>query len=385
MHTLRVHSFSFNAMHQAKLSDLIGIINKIAHPTLAEEWDNCGLQIGDPAVKVDRIMVSLDPSPVAVAEAIRHSCQLLVTHHPLIFSPVKRISATDPTGALIYRAINNGLAIASLHTNYDIAVGGVNDLLATALDLEDTRPLKVTTKDELLKFVIFVPESHEESLLESLLPYSASQGNYGECSFRVQGVGTYRPLAGSTPFIGKIGSRESVTESRIEILLQASDLKPVLKVIRNYHPYEEPAFDIIPLRNTGVDLGLGRIGELREPILFEDYCELVKSRLELSCLRIAGARCSKVSRVALCGGSGASLMRDAARQGAELFVTGDLKYHDAREAEELGITVIDAGHFATERLMINGLSLQLRHELAARKMEAEVIPCLAEKEPFTNL
>lgn len=371
-------------MLQTKLSDLVGIINKIAPPAFAEEWDNSGLQIGDPSAPVSRIMVALDPASAAVDEAIKNSCQLLVTHHPLIFSPLKRISTADQTGMLIYRAIKAGLGIASLHTNYDVASGGVNDLLAVALGLEESKPLRVTAKDELLKLVVFVPVSHEDALLEAILPLSGYPGNYGDCSFRITGVGTYRPLVGSTPFIGTVGKREMVTESRIEILLRSSALKPALKALRSVHPYEEPAFDLIPLKNEGAVLGLGRIGELRSPLAFDQFCSLVKNRLGLPSLRISGTIDNKVSRVALCGGSGASLLREAARQGADVYVTGDVKYHDAREAETLGIAVIDAGHFATERLMIEGLSNRLRLELATLKMEAEVIPCLAEKDPFAN-
>jgi len=170
----------------------------------------------------------------------------------------------------------------------------------------------------------------------------------------------------------------------MEILLRKSDLKQALKALRAAHPYEEPAFDVVPLKNDGIALGLGRIGELQSPLAFADFCGLVKERLGLPSLRISGTLPARVSRVALCGGSGASLLRDAARQGAHVYVTGDVKYHDAREAEALGIALLDAGHFATERLMVDGLCGQLRSELAARKMDAIVIPCTTEKDPFAN-
>jgi dinuclear metal center YbgI/SA1388 family protein len=371
-------------MLQVKLSDLIGIINKIAPPSFAEEWDNSGLQLGDPVARVERIMVALDPLPDVVAEAVRQSCQLLVTHHPLIFSPLKRVSSADQTGKLIYQAIRGGLGIASLHTNYDVAAGGVNDLLAAALGLESSKPLRITVKEELVKLVIFVPLSHEQALLDAILPFSGLPGNYGDCSFRSSGVGTFRPLEGAAPFIGTVGNREMVAESKIEVILNNSDLQPALKAMRTVHPYEEPAFDIVPLKNDGGVLGLGRIGELQASLAYDQFCALVKERLGLLTVRICGTKPPKVSRVALCGGSGASLLRDAARQGADVYVTGDVKYHDAREAEALGIFVIDAGHFATERLMVDGLCGQLRRELAGRNIGAEVIPCLVEKDPFAN-
>ncbi len=383
MHTTWVHSFSFDRMQQAKLSDLIGIISKIAPPSLAEDWDNVGLQVGDPSAEVRRVMVALDPCPAAVDEAIANSCQLLVTHHPLIFKPLKRISTADETGRLIHRSIGNNLAIVSLHTNYDIAENGVNDLLSRMLDLQGARPLTVTSREELLKLVVFVPLSHEEGVMNALLPHGGMPGNYAECSFRVRGNGTFRPLAGANPFIGEVGTRETVEECRLEMVVRKSGLSQALKALCKAHPYEEPAFDLIPLQNEGRVLGLGRIGELAEPMPLESFALLVKERLGLGSLRIVGGQGRTVSRVALCGGSGASLLRDAVRQGADLYLTGDIKYHEAREAESLGIALIDAGHFATERLMIEGLAAQLEQEILRRRLEVGVLPCRGETDPFT--
>lgn len=381
MHTTRVHSFSFNGMQQAKLSDLIGIINKIAPPALAEEWDNVGLQVGDPAAEVRTLMVALDPCTASVEEAISRSCQLLITHHPLIFKPLKRISTADEAGKLIHRSISSNLAIVSLHTNYDIAENGINDLLARRLGLQGIRPLKVTAREELLKLAVFVPLSHQEALLDALLPFSGMPGNYSECSFRVSGLGTFRPLDGANPFIGEVGTRETVEECRLEIVIRKSELQQALKVLRRAHPYEEPAFDLVPLENEGGALGIGRVGELASPLRLEEFAALVKESLGTS-LRIVGDPAKTVARVALCGGSGASFLRDAARQGADIYVTGDIKYHEAREAEFQGIALVDAGHFATERLMVEGLSLQLEQELSRRRLEVSVIPCRSETDPF---
>jgi len=369
-------------MLPAKLSDIVGIINKIAPPHLAEEWDNVGLQVGDPAAAIERIMVSLDPGFAAVDAAISRSCQLLLTHHPLIFKPLKRVSTADETGAVVHKAIRNGLAIASLHTNYDSAANGVNDLLAAALGLADCRPLKISFREELLKLVVFVPATHQQQLLEALLSFSSLPGNYTECSFSTSGTGTFRPQAGANPFIGTAGVRESVAESRVELLLKKSALQPALKAMRAAHPYEEPAFDLIPLLNEGSGLGLGRICDLEAPVLLGEFAGVVKERLGLAALRIVGPREKKISRIALCGGSGASLLREAARQGADLFVTGDIKYHEAQEAESLGVALIDAGHFATERLMIEGLSRQIENEFAVRRLAVQVVRCLEERDPF---
>ncbi len=369
-------------MLTAKLSDIVGIINKIAPPYLAEEWDNVGLQVGDPSSVIERIMVSLDPGAAAVDAAIKNSCQLLLTHHPLIFKPLKKISTADETGAIVHKAIRSGLAIASMHTNYDIAANGVNDLLATALGLGGCRPLKISFHEELLKLVVFVPVTHQQQLLDAVLRFSTVPGNYSECSFSTAGTGTFKPLAGANPFIGSPGVRESVAESRIELLLEKSSLQAALKAMHAAHPYEEPAFDLIPLFNANGGQGIGRICDLDAPVILEEFAGVVKERLRLAALRIVGNREKMISRIALCGGSGAFLLHEAARQGADLLVTGDIKYHEAQEAESLGIALIDAGHFATERIMIEGLSLQLESEFAARKLAVQVARCSEEHDPF---
>jgi dinuclear metal center YbgI/SA1388 family protein len=369
-------------MSKAKVSDIVGIINKIAPPALAEHWDNVGLQVGDPAQEVERIMVALDPGPRAVDAALASSCQLLLTHHPLIFKPLKRISTNDETGRLIYRSISGGLSILSAHTNYDSAGNGVNDLLAAALGVTGCRPLRVVLREELLKLAVYVPEAYLEQIMKALLPFSGLSEKYADCSFRVSGQGTFRPLAGAAPFIGTVGALERVEESRFEILVRKPELQRALKALSKAHPYEEPAFDIIPLLNEGHCEGLGRIGVLETPALLGDFVATVKERLGLTSLRIVGDPEQRIARVALCGGSGSSLLHDAAREGADLFVTGDIKYHEVREAQALGLALLDAGHFATERLMIRGLSSRLESECEKRRLEVEVLRCAEELDPF---
>lgn len=377
-----MHSFSFVGTLQAKLSDIVGIINQIAPPALAEDWDNVGLQVGDPANWIERLMIALDPCPEAVDSAIKSSCQLLLTHHPLIFKPLKRISTTDETGRLIHRAITNNLAIVSLHTNYDVTQNGINDLLAEAMGVTGCRPLKISHREELVKLTVFVPVTHHDALMNALLPFSWMSGNYADCSFTTSGHGTFRPLQGAAPYIGKVGKRECVEESRFEMLIRRSDLQAALKAMRKAHPYEVPAFDIAPLLNEGRQSGIGRIGILESGRTVKSFAESVKKCLGISSVRLVGDPDKRIAKVALCGGSGSSLLHDAAREGADLFLTGDIKYHDAREAQSLGIAVIDAGHFATERLMVAGFSVQMKNELNKRRFEVEVLRCTAESDPF---
>jgi dinuclear metal center YbgI/SA1388 family protein len=385
VHTARLHSFLLHAMTTPRVSDIVGIVNVVAPFRFAEEWDNAGLQVGDPAAPADRIMVALDPGKSAVEAAVAAGCNLLITHHPLIFRPIKRVSAADPLGALLALALKNDLAIVSLHTNFDIADGGVNDLLAGILGVTNCVPLRVTETGELIKLSVFVPKGHEEKVMEALFKYSGFIGNYRDCSFSAAGIGTFRPLEGARPFIGEVGKREYAEEVRLEVLLRNEDLAPALKSLAASHPYEEPAYDLYPLLNRGKTVGLGRLGELSEPVTLADFAALTKERLGAEGVRYVGEGGRMLRKIALCGGSGASLLREAAGKGADALVTGDIKYHEAREAESVGLALVDAGHFATELPMVNGLRELIGRELAKMGHKFEIKAFEGEREPFSYI
>jgi len=372
-------------MQTPRLTDIVGIINKIAPQALAEEWDATGLQIGDPAARITRIMTALDPGPPAVEAAIANRCQLLVTHHPFIFKPLSRLSAADPVSARIFRAIRNDLAVVSLHTNFDSAEGGLNDLLAERLGVRSCEPLRESMREEMVKLAVFVPRGFEEQVMESLFRFSGHIGNYRDCSFRVEGKGTFMPLVGSKPFIGDEGQRECVEESRIEVLLRADDLAAATAALQAAHPYEEPAYDLYPLLNRGKGFGLGRIGALDAAVPLGEYAAMVRERLGGGLVRFVGDAGRPVRKVALCSGSGASFLREANRRGADLLVTGDVKYHDARTAEELGLALVDAGHFGTEIIAAEGLAARLDKECSDRRYEVEVLCCKEERDPFQTV
>jgi len=370
-------------MNMAKLSDIVGIISKIAAPGLAESWDNSGLQVGDPAAEIRRIMVSLDASPAAVESAITLGCQLLVTHHPLIFKPQKSISFSTTQGRLIHKAISSGLAIVSMHTNYDIAEDGLNDVLASRLGLSGCLPLQITSEQELLKLVVFVPEGNLESVRRALFPYTENIGAYQDCTFSTSGEGTFTPQDGAKPFIGTVGETEHTSEQRLELLVSRPVLARAIKVLLAVHPYEEPAFDVYPLMNEGKKLGLGRVGCLATTISLNEFAEQVGVALGMNGLRYVGNPTAQVKKVALCSGSGASLLHIAARTGADVLVTGDVKYHDARDAEDLGLALIDAGHFHTEIIMVAAVSNKLKLMLKEAGFEnCEVMPSSVETDPF---
>jgi dinuclear metal center YbgI/SA1388 family protein len=365
-----------------RVSDLIEIINTLAPFRYAESWDNVGLQVGDPRTPVTKLMVSLDASADTIAAAITESCQLLLTHHPLIFRPLQRIDLTEPSGLLIGTALRHSLSIVSLHTNFDSAPGGINDLFAKRLGVVATVPLSISRVGELAKLAVFVPRGYEEQVLEALFPLSGFMGTYSDCSFRVNGTGTFRPNAGSTPFIGTLGQRESVEEARIEVLLRKDDVPAAMAVLAKAHPYEEPAVDLYPLINEGASIGLGRIGALEQPMSLDQFVSQIKNSFAVEGIRCVGNGQKLLQRVALCGGSGASLLHEAHRQGADVLVTGDVKYHDARDAEALGIALIDVGHFPSEQLMVEGVRGALESALQLHGYAVELVMCGIEKDPF---
>ncbi len=365
------------------VSDILGIINKNFPFASAESWDNVGLQVGDPSIRVKRVMVALDPLPEVIERAAASGCQLLVTHHPLIFSPLRNVTTSSDTGRLVLKAASSGLALIAMHTNYDLASGGLNDVLAEKLGLVSLKPLNVSGAYELVKLVVFVPADAMPDVRQAMFGLTESIGNYSNCSFSASGEGTFLPLDGATPAIGSVGVLEKVQEQRLELLVRRDRLAAVVKRLVSVHPYEEPAFDCYPLLNDGIPFGFGRIGTLASPVSLSEYAATVKSVLGCDFIRVVGDDLSKmVKKVAICSGSGASMLKDAVRGGADLLVTGDMKYHDARNAQSAGISVIDAGHFATERIMIPAVTEFLREAASISGFDLEVVPADNEKEPF---
>lgn len=382
MHLTGMHSFHLYGMTNPKPSDIAGIINKKYPFRLAEDWDNVGLQLGDTTKSVTRIMVALDPLPQVITSALDHNCDLLVTHHPLIFSPLRQITSSTSTGNSLLLAAQGGLALLAMHTNYDIATDGLNDLLADRIGLQQTRPLKITSRDELIKLVVFVPEEQLATVRSALLPHAESIGNYQDCSFCTGGEGTFLPLAGAEPAIGTIGKQEKVAEQRLELLLRRDQLSRAIRTLLAVHPYEEPAFDCYPLLNEAAAKGLGRIGYLPEPVVLADWAGSVAKQLDCETLRFVGDPGRSIRKIALCSGSGSSLLHDAIRAGADLLLTGDLKYHEAREAEAQGIALLDAGHFGTEILMVAAIQEFLGKALAKAGHSVEIIRAECEQNPF---
>ncbi len=365
-----------------RIQDLVGLVHKLYAPELAEDWDNVGLQVGDPGAPLKRVMVSLDPGLSAVKAAHDAGAQALVTHHPLLFHPIKRLTPEDAVGQVLWTSMRAGVAIISAHTNLDCAVDGLNSWLATRLGVQQSAPLQPVAGDY-LKLIVFVPSGHEQPVAEALFSSGAGQiGAYDQCSFRSRGEGTFRPGQGANPFVGEIGQTEHTDEIRLETIVPRRKLARVLEKMQKVHPYEEVAYDLVSLQNQVPGAGLGRIGRLEQEMTLDGFAARVKHALGCDHLRLTGSESRTVHKVALCGGSGAGLLQTAHRQGADVLVTGDIKYHDARQAEELGIALIDAGHFATERLMIEQVADAL--QVAARQRHWEIVfeAYSGEQDPF---
>lgn len=365
-----------------RIQDLVGLIHKLYAPELAEDWDNVGLQVGDPGRALDRVMVALDPGLEAVEAARDAGAQALVTHHPLLFKPVKRLTPDDAVGKVLWTAVRDDVAIISAHTNLDCAVDGLNSWLAQKMGVEQAVPLQAVAGDY-LKLVVFVPVGHEDAVADALFSAGGGQiGAYDQCSFRSSGEGTFRPGPGTQPYIGTVGQREKAEEIRLETIIPKRKLLRVLEKMQKAHPYEEVSYDLLPLQNQVPGAGLGRIGRLAQQASLGEFAARVKDFLGCDHLRLIGADQMPVRKVALCGGSGAFLLQTAHRQGADVLVTGDVKYHEARQAEELGIALIDAGHFATEQLMIEQVTQSL--QAAARQLNWGVAfeAYTGEEDPF---
>jgi dinuclear metal center YbgI/SA1388 family protein len=365
-----------------RVQDVGGLINHLYPQSLAEDWDNVGLQLGDSAAVVERVLVCLDVEERVIARAEELGAQLVISHHPLIYRPLKKISPVDEASRSIFRALRQGIAVISAHTNLDRASNGLNDWLAARLGLQQALPLEQSIGD-LLKLVVFVPAGSEEVVIDALHAAGAGEiGAYDRCSFRSAGVGSFRGGKDSSPFIGTPGEQEQTQELRIETVLPAALSGKVVAKMLKAHPYEEVAFDLYPLANRRADVGLGRIGLLDEPLELAEFVARIKQALGLEMLRLAGSCKGPIKRVAVCGGSGASLISDALRQGADCLVTGDIKYHDAQRARSEGLLLIDAGHFSTEILMVRQMSEQLKQAATERQWPLEIIEMTGEEDPF---
>ena len=342
----------------ASVGDIAEAVERIAPSCLAEEWDNCGLQAGDPEAEVGRVLVALTPLPEVFEEAEEKGADFLLFHHPLIFRPIKTVNTASYPGDLLARAIRSTLAVYAAHTSYDAAPAGVSAALAQTLGLSG--PLRVVApRGALRKLVVFVPEEDVDAVARELAAAGAGViGDYTECTFRTWGTGTFRGGDRSNPYLGERGRLEMADEVRIETVLPAYAIDRAVEAATAAHPYEEVAMDIYPVKGFPEDCGYGRLGAMPEPLTSEELREHVTISLGFPARLVADAG-RRIQRVAVLGGSGGSFIPEVASSGADAYVTGDIDYHDALLAESLGLTMIDAGHAATELPSLGPLARRL--------------------------
>jgi len=333
---------------QVSLKDIKKLFEEIAPLPLQESYDNSGLLVGDENTMISAALVTLDVTEEVVAEAAAKGCDLIIAHHPAIFGNLKRVTASDTTGRIIMEAIRNGIAIYASHTNLDNVPEGVNKALCDKLDITGMQILK-PMKAMLQKLVTFCPVQHADKVREAIFMAGAGQiGNYDSCSFNAAGQGTFRAGESANPFVGKTGEMHFENEIRIETIFPAYLQSVVIKALLSAHPYEEVAYDIYNLDNAYTGAGAGMIGELNEETGAREFLLKAKSVLGIGCIRHTALPSMKIKKVAVCGGAGSFLIRDAEAAGADIFLTGDIKYHDFFVPAGRMI-LADIGHYESEQ------------------------------------
>ncbi|WP_406700959.1 Nif3-like dinuclear metal center hexameric protein [Singulisphaera sp. Ch08] len=335
-------------------------LDEFAPLSLAESWDNVGLLWGDPAAKVTRIMTCLTVTPRTAREAIDDGAELIVSHHPVLFRPVKRVRADDRETGMLWDLARAGVSIASPHTAFDNTQGGINDGLAGRLGLLDVQPLRPSPASPSFKIVLFAPRESCDVILAAAFAAGAGKiGAYDECSFTSAGLGTFFGTEESNPTVGRRGRRELVRERRVELVCPASQLTVVLGAIRSAHPYEEPATDVYPLHPGDSGQGAGRVGRLGTSTNLGAFAELIGQTLAAPGIQVVGPADRRVERVAIVCGAGDDFIGDAVRCRADVLLTGEARFHRTLEAESIGIGLVVAGHHATERPGVEDLATRI--------------------------
>ncbi len=331
-----------------KIKEIIEHLEQIAPLNFQESYDNSGLIVGDPNQEVTQILISLDCTEEVVDEAIAKGCNLIISHHPIVFSGLKRFTGKNYVERVVIKAIKNDIALYAVHTNLDNVVGGVSSKMADKLNLKDQAILK--PKSGLLKkLIVYVPRTHVEEVRQSLFDAGAGAvGDYDQCSYNTAGYGTFRPLLGAKPAVGKIGEQERVEETKIEVIFPVHIERNILVAMLSSHPYEEVAYQILTIENAHYYVGSGVIGNLEEPMEELEFLAYLKEKMNLNVIRHTQILGKKINRVAVCGGAGGFLLNDAKRSGADVFITADYKYHEFFDAEG-EIIIADIGHFESEQ------------------------------------
>ncbi|HYV39784.1 MAG TPA: Nif3-like dinuclear metal center hexameric protein [Gemmataceae bacterium] len=351
-----------------KLEDILGYLQQIAPLDLAADWDNVGLLLGDAGADTKRIITCLTVTPAVVAEAVDDKVNLIITHHPILFRATKKLTAATTEGRMLLDLARAGIAVYSAHTAFDNAAGGINDMIAERLQLTEVRPLRRRSVQQ-FKIVVFTPEGDLAKVSDAMFAAGAGGiGQYNECSFRIPGTGTFFGTESTNPAVGQKGRREEVAEIRLEVICTAECLDTVVAAMRRAHSYEEPAYDIYPLKPTPAAVGEGRFGRLAKPMPLGKLAKSVQKALAANSVQVVGDDKRLVQSIAIVCGAGGEMLRDAQSAKSDMFLTGEMRFHDCLAAEASGLSVLLPGHYATERFGMEEMAGRLQAQFPALKV-----------------
>lgn len=337
-----------------KIADIIKFLENTVPLGLQEDYDNSGLICGDKNLALTNALISLDCTEEIIEEAIQKKCNLVISHHPIVFKGLKKITGKNYVERTILKAIKNDIAIYAIHTNLDNYNFGVNFKIGQLLGVQNQSILK-PLNGSLQKLITFAPTAEKEKILDALFEAGAGNiGNYNECSFSVEGTGTFKGNDKATPYVGDKNKRHYEAECRIEVIMTKFSAPQIIETLLKVHPYEEVAYDVMNLENKNHYLGAGMIGELSSAIELNDFLNTLKLKFQTSVIRYSGKINRPIKKIAWCGGAGIFLLNEAKRQKADIFITGDVKYHDFFDAENQ-LIIADIGHFESEQYTIEHL------------------------------
>jgi len=339
-----------------KVKNILNNLNKIAPFFLQEEYDNSGIQFADLEAPIKIILLCLDVTQEILDEAMKNKVNLIISHHPLLFSSLKQI--TKQKNPLLYQVISRQINLIAMHTNYDLAEGGLNDYVVNLLGIKKIAPLQRSV-EKVFKFAVYVPVKYANKVSRALFDAGAGKiGNYTETSFNIAGQGTFKPMEGTNPFIGKIGEKETVSEIKIETVIPERNLESVIQAMKNAHPYEEPAYDIYEILNKP-SYGIGLRGKIEKKLPLKEFSLWLKEKLQAKYVRLIKSNDRKIQKVALCTGGGSSLIENVSNLDIDLYITGDITHHHALRAKELKLNILEIEHFDTEKFFVEAIYNQL--------------------------
>jgi dinuclear metal center YbgI/SA1388 family protein len=360
-----------------KVKDCIDKIEKIAPPKLAQSWDNTGLLVGDGNSTVKKILLTIDITKDVVKEAKRSGCNFIISYHPVIWDGLKTVEKDT----VVYELVKSGINVYSIHTALDAASGGVNDGLAEIVGIKNPQPVGdfVQNGQNNYKLIVFVPVESLQEVADAVFKAGAGAiGNYSHCSFSSAGLGTFFPLEGAKPAIGKKGKFENVEEIKFESIVPAEKIADVVKAMKAAHPYEMPAFDVIKLYETTDKIGLGRIGLLKKPVQLSAILKKIRVATGAKAAGIIGPKKRLVKKAAVCAGSCSKLIMNVIAEKCDLYLTGEIKHHQAIAAQEAGVTVVCLSHTVSERFILKKVAKELQKSLKTVK----ILISKKDKDPF---